>query len=111
MRFDRLTMPLAIMLDHAPWEHRHLINFTSLLSPAAIVPFNEFDNLHEFGEPWAAVLANFAFYAALLLIVRFICLRNADRWLGRPGPKDFFGPEAIRRAPPGHLRPKPRLRN
>jgi ABC-type transport system involved in multi-copper enzyme maturation permease subunit len=78
-----VTMPLAIFLRSAGWQHRHLIACTSLLSPAAIVPFNEFDDLREFGEPWVAVLVNFAFYGLLLLVIRFICLRHADRWLGR----------------------------
>jgi ABC-type transport system involved in multi-copper enzyme maturation permease subunit len=79
-----ITMPLAIMLNRPPWEYRQLIACTSLLSPAAIIPFNEFDDLHEFGEvPWAAVLLNFALYALLLSTVRFLCLRKADRWLGR----------------------------
>jgi hypothetical protein len=56
---------------------------SSLLGPAAIIPFNEFDDLRELGEPFIAVLINFACYAVLLAVFRFTCLRNADRWLGR----------------------------
>jgi hypothetical protein len=79
-----VTMPLAIYLgSFGPLENRELIACTSLLSPAGIVPFNEFDSLRELGNPWLAVLVNFACYGALLASVRFACLRNADRWLGR----------------------------
>jgi hypothetical protein len=78
-----VTMPLAIFMGPGRFEFRHLIAFTSLLSPAALVPFNEYDDLHEFGSPWAAVVSNFVFYPALLLAARSLCLRHADRWLGR----------------------------
>jgi hypothetical protein len=77
-----VTMPLAFSLGRFG-QHRELIACSSLLSPAGIVPFNEFDRLHELGEPWLMVTLNFAYYAALLAAVRFACLRNADRWLGR----------------------------
>ncbi len=77
-----ITMPLSFSLGRFG-QHRELVACSSLLSPAGIVPFNEFDGLHELGEPWLMVTLNFAFYAALIVAVRSACLRNADRWLGR----------------------------
>ena len=81
-----VTMPLAIALRSSGQQrygYIKLIAGSSLLSPASIIPFNEFDSLQQLGEPWVVVLLNFACYAALLAAVRFACLRNADRWLGR----------------------------
>ena len=78
-----VTMPLAIALETYGREYQTLILDSSLLSPASIIPFNEFDDLHELGEPSIVVLMTFACYAVLLAAVRFTCLRNADRWLGR----------------------------
>lgn len=75
-----VAMPLAIILGQS---YKTLIAGLSLFSPASIIPFNEFDSLQELGEPWSAVLANFVCYAALLASIRYICLRKADRWLGR----------------------------
>jgi len=82
-----VTMPLGIFLSNfgqtSSGIDRMVIKCSTLLSPASIIPFNEFDSLGELGEPWRAVLANFACYAVLLVAVRAACLRNADRWLGR----------------------------
>ena len=77
-----VTMPLAFAFGSFG-QNRELIAASSLLSPAAIVPFNEFDSLRELGDPWIVMPINFAFYGALLGAIRFVCLRNADRWLGR----------------------------
>jgi hypothetical protein len=81
-----VTMPLAIVLasfGSFGQDYNTLITASSLLSPAAIIPFNEFDDLPRLGEPFVVVLWNFALYAVLLAVVRFTCLRNADLWLGR----------------------------
>jgi hypothetical protein len=84
------TMPLGVYLSSfgprtssTSNVNQILVKCSSLLSPASILPFTEFDSLGELGNPWAAMLANFACYAVLLVVVRAACLRNADRWLGR----------------------------
>jgi ABC-type transport system involved in multi-copper enzyme maturation permease subunit len=82
-----VTLPLSIASETLSYPYSEWIRGwkkpSSLLSPASILPFNEFDSLHELGEPWIAILVNFACYGALLFVVRAICVRNADRWLGR----------------------------
>ena len=82
-----VTLPLSIASETLSYPYREWISGwkepSSLLSPASILPFNEFDCLHELGEPWLAMPLNFACYGALLVTVRTICLRKADRWLGR----------------------------
>lgn len=76
-----VTIPLEIVLGHSP---RALIDGSALLSPATIIPYNEFDSLGDFGNPsWLAVILNFAAYATVLAVLRALCLANADRWLGR----------------------------
>jgi ABC-type transport system involved in multi-copper enzyme maturation permease subunit len=58
--------------------------FLFLFSPMMIVPFNEFNGLHEFaGRPWEAMIVNFVGYGTMLILIRRICLINADRFLGR----------------------------
>jgi len=83
-----VTLPLGILrpslgqgMSYADYDV--LIKCSSLLSPAAILPFIEFDNLSELRVPWVVVLANFTCYVLVLVLVRTVCLRNADRWLGR----------------------------
>ena len=45
---------------------------------------NETVSLREFGvDPWLVVIFNFVGYGAVLVAIRAICLKNADRWLGR----------------------------
>jgi hypothetical protein len=44
---------------------------------------NEVSGLHEYPGPWLSVWLNFAFYGAALVAFRALCLKNADRWLGR----------------------------
>ena len=57
--------------------------YLALLSPAAIIPFNQYHDYQEFGSRWAPVLLNFAIYGAVLYALRQKCLLNADRWLSR----------------------------
>lgn len=58
--------------------------YLTLLSPATIIPMSEFDDLHHYsGGPWAPVVINFLVYGLVLLVTRDLCLRNADRFLGR----------------------------
>jgi hypothetical protein len=78
-----VTMPLEILFGRFGREFDALIACSSLLSPASVVAVNEYDDLRIYGEPWAAVLLNFTFYGALLVAIRTVCLRKADRWLGR----------------------------
>jgi ABC-type transport system involved in multi-copper enzyme maturation permease subunit len=78
-----VTLPLSIIFDGMGKPYETWISASSLLSPATIIVFTDFDCLYQLGEPWVVVLANFGWYAALLAAVRFTCLRNADRWLGR----------------------------
>lgn len=55
-----------------------------LLSPALIVPFNEFSQMGRLSRPvWLAIAVNFAWYGAIAAFIRWWCLRNADRLLGR----------------------------
>jgi hypothetical protein len=56
-----------------------------LLSPASIIPVNEFAdwNDFEFGWPWLPLAVNFAIYGIALWWVRNMCLTRADRYLGR----------------------------
>jgi ABC-type transport system involved in multi-copper enzyme maturation permease subunit len=58
--------------------------FLMLLSPIIIVPLNEFTHLGEFAKsPWIAVIINFFIYGTFLILLRYFCLANADRYLGR----------------------------
>jgi ABC-type transport system involved in multi-copper enzyme maturation permease subunit len=58
--------------------------FLFLLSPAAIVPLNEFSEWHELANlPWVAVVLNFMGYGMCLFLLRQLCLASADRLLGR----------------------------
>jgi hypothetical protein len=55
-----------------------------LLSPAAIVPLNEFSEWQELANlPWVAVVLNFMGYGICLFFVRQLCLLSADQLLGR----------------------------
>ena len=54
------------------------------LSPVlavAVIEFNEFDEFL-FG-PWAMLTLNFLLYGGITLVLRWLCLSRADRYLGR----------------------------
>ena len=58
--------------------------FLFLLSPAAIVPLNEFSDWQELANlPWVAVVLNFMGYGMCLFLLRQLCLLSADQLLGR----------------------------
>ena len=78
-----VVMPLGNLLQG--WGMRQdVTRWASLLSPAMIIPYNEFEWLREFTDfAWPAVILNFAVYATILIVIRWLCMRNADRWLGR----------------------------
>ena len=60
-------------------------SFAVLLSPLVAVGCNEDGAFrHVYGDLWAvAMLANIAWHLGILYFVRTMCLRNADRYLGR----------------------------
>lgn len=57
--------------------------YLTLFSPLTIVPMNEFGEYHEFGSAWIPILVNFMFYGGCAYGLRWWCLKNADRLLGR----------------------------
>ena len=90
-----LTIPLEISLGHPGHADREIIEFSALLSPATIIPSNEFSGLSELGNPWIAVCCNFALYGTLALVFRNLSLKHADRWLGRSSDRDFVGSSPV----------------
>jgi ABC-type transport system involved in multi-copper enzyme maturation permease subunit len=81
-----------VLLDYFHLEWNQVKNAALWLSPAdmigtvqGMVPrlgvANEFDSRLKW--PWMPSLAHFAFYAAVWGLLRWRCLRNADRYLGR----------------------------
>jgi ABC-type transport system involved in multi-copper enzyme maturation permease subunit len=65
------------------WRNTPL-SYLFLLSPASIIPFTEFSALDEFhSSPWLAMFFNYAYYGAILLIMRWACLDGAPWFLGR----------------------------
>jgi hypothetical protein len=86
------TMPLEMLLIGPRWGRgpeawrEALIRFSALLSPATIIPFNEFNALNQLADwRWLPVIVNFVGYGACLVYFRRLCLTNADRLLGRVG--------------------------
>lgn len=72
-----------------------------LVSPASIVPINEFDELDRFfGNAWVAVIANFVFHGGLLAIFYAACLIRADRLLGRAAAGKWRRADLLRVANP-----------
>lgn len=58
--------------------------FLLLLSPATIIPLNEFREIEFICDfPWVAVVFNFLIYGGALLVLRAVCLCYADQYLGR----------------------------
>lgn len=79
-----VAIPLEILTLRSGILDRNTVNLTTLLSPAMIIPFNEFDGLDRVGpSPWLTVIGNFMAYGALMLACRWLCLSQADRLLGR----------------------------
>jgi ABC-type transport system involved in multi-copper enzyme maturation permease subunit len=79
-----ITMPLGILLRGLTPDPRLILNYSALLSPATIIPFNEHNALHEFGPfRWLPVVLNFLGYGMCLVLFRHLCLSKADRMLGR----------------------------
>ena len=55
-----------------------------MLSPATFVIMAEFRILDEIEIGlWLPIIVNFTWYGIIALILRWLCLRYADRYLGR----------------------------
>ena len=60
------------------------LRFLYLFSPVAMIPINEFNEYRSIGDtPWTAVTVNFVWYGMWLFVFRQLCLRLANRLLGR----------------------------
>jgi hypothetical protein len=105
--FVIVVIPLAITFQSSSTEPRErILTCSMLLSPASILAWNETDSeflWQEFGDfIWVPFVLNFGAYFAALVFFRRMCLKNADRWLGRtedqsPDPVPGGGPlSAIR---------------
>lgn len=81
------------------WRNTPL-SYLFLLSPASIIPFTEFSALDEFhSSPWLAMFFNYAYYGAILLIVRWACLDGAPGFLGRKERRRALFESGISRRP------------
>ena len=87
--FVIFVIPLEIT---GAYSQRASIAYISLLSPATIIPYNEFDLYREFAPypprtgwaaGWYAVAFNFLFYGFCLFVFRSLCVFHADRHLER----------------------------
>jgi hypothetical protein len=81
-----IRLPLSILAGPGSnwWSADFVLQLPMLASPLTIVVANEESFAFEFGgAPWVAVILNFVTYGAILLFVRWICLKNVDRLLGR----------------------------
>ncbi len=80
-----LLIPIFVMFTTGPEDS---LMFLMLASPATIIPFTEFTDLHQIiRPPWLAVVLNFLFYGMMVLLIRGKCLRDASRHLGRAEPR------------------------
>ena len=78
-----VNLPLSILFPGPPWNVPYVIQLVKLASPLSIIMANE-ESFREFADaPWVAVVLNFLWYGLLLVLVRWLCLRNVDRLLGR----------------------------
>jgi ABC-type transport system involved in multi-copper enzyme maturation permease subunit len=76
-------LPIMILFSGRTGPDDGLV-YLLLLSPATIIPVNEFSELMQFSRtPWLAVTLNFLLYGFFLVVIRTICLTNADHLLGR----------------------------
>jgi hypothetical protein len=104
-----VAIPLAIMFHNPSTEPRQrILTCSMLLSPASILFWNETESEflgREFGEfIWVPVVLNFGAYLAALVFFRRLCLKNADRWLGRLQETTAADPSAAGGGPLAALR-------
>jgi hypothetical protein len=79
-----VILPLTILFPGNGRQDPLFVQFAELLSPVTIVIANEQLFRNEFRDArWAAVVVNFLAYGAALAVIRRLCLKNADRLLGR----------------------------
>jgi ABC-type transport system involved in multi-copper enzyme maturation permease subunit len=87
-----IVMPVSIMTQASRMyggnDWNSVTQLDWLLSPASIIFINAGDWRGYHADPWLCVLLNFAVYGAALVKIRSICLKNADRWLGRSEAKE-----------------------
>ena len=86
--FVIVVIPLAITFQGAATgPETRFLTCSMLLSPMSILFWNETDSeplWQQFGEYiWVPLVLNFGAYFAALVFFRRMCLKNADRWLGR----------------------------
>jgi ABC-type transport system involved in multi-copper enzyme maturation permease subunit len=74
------VVPLAIVT-----ASERGLEFTVFFSPMMIIILNELNGLHYFfrESPWVGVILNFIGYGLALVAFRRLCLKEADRLLGR----------------------------
>ncbi|MBI3862044.1 MAG: hypothetical protein HY290_09125, partial [Planctomycetia bacterium] len=76
-----IMLPIEILFRP---QANSVFGFLFLTSPASIIAFNEGNGWREVLEhPWLAMILNFGWYGGCALVFRELCLRNADRLLGR----------------------------
>jgi len=84
--FIFIVLPLSIALAGTGGTSGTIM-CAQLTSPASIVFMNEFDDNDFLKNPLLAMIFNFGFYAGATLVLRHLCLKHADRWLGRADTK------------------------
>ena len=69
---------IARISPNTPWT------LMAFVSPAMIIPFNEFMSFRELGvSPRTAIVVNFAFHGALMRLFRYLCHSRTKHYLGR----------------------------
>jgi hypothetical protein len=75
-------MPLSIL--HGNHKGDLLREFSRMLSPVSIIGANEQAFRFNLSDaPWTAIFVNFLGYGAAIVVFRLLCLKHADRLLGR----------------------------
>ena len=82
-----ILIPLCVdefIFPEHSWGADSPLHFLFLLTPAAVIAVNEFDELYHLARmPWLAITFNFAYYGSIALILRQVCLADAARLLKR----------------------------
>ena len=86
---ERALVFIAGLVALALWLHAHLRGTANAAgTPTLIIPISSLiayliGPIALTQPPWVAVAVNFAGYGTMLLLLRHLCLANADRFLGR----------------------------
>jgi hypothetical protein len=79
-----INLPLSILFPGSRMNTPYMLQLGRLASPLSIITANEESFRNDFvNAPWLAVMLNFIPYAVVLVLVRWLCLAQADRLLGR----------------------------